>query len=218
MLNLGSKNKDPIPKTQYLRPKMNGIITIPNLLTFLRMALIPIFASLLFYGYYGWALFVFFFAGISDGVDGFVARRFNQQSELGTILDPIADKLLMTTAFIILTLPHVLPADNKHFPVAFWVSAAVIGRDVLIVTVALAIFIITDFRGFKPSFLGKASTFVQILAIVIILFAAVFPTFSGYYLPTTYFMVALFAVASGFHYIFHVAKLMKNTEQKPENQ
>ena len=128
---------------------MNGIITIPNLLTFLRMALIPVFASLLFYGYYGWALFVFFFAGVSDGVDGFVARRYNQQSELGTILDPIADKLLMTTAFVIVALPHVLPADNKHFPVAFWVSAAVIGRDVLIIAVALAIFIITDFRGFQ---------------------------------------------------------------------
>ena len=192
---------------------MNNILTIPNLLTFLRMALIPIFASLLFYGYYGWALFVFFFAGISDGVDGFVARRFNQQSELGTILDPIADKLLMTTAFVILTLPNVLPADNKHFPVAFWVSAAVIGRDVLIVTVALAIFIITDFRGFKPSFLGKASTVVQILAIGIILFAAVFPAYSGYYLPTVYFTVTLFAVLSGLHYIYHVAKLMKEAEK-----
>ena len=192
---------------------MNNILTIPNLLTFLRMGLVPVFASLLYYGYFGWALFVFFFAGISDGVDGFVARRFNQQSELGTILDPIADKLLMTTAFVILTLPHILPADNKHFPVAFWVSAAVIGRDVLIVTVALAIFIMTDFRGFKPSNLGKASTVVQILAIGIILFAAVFPLYSGYYLPTTYFMVTLFAVLSGLHYIYHVAKLMKEAEE-----
>lgn len=191
---------------------MNNILTIPNLLTFLRMALIPVFASLLFYGYYGWALFVFFFAGISDGIDGFVARRFNQESELGTILDPIADKLLMTTAFIILTLPHILPADNKHFPVAFWVSAAVIGRDVLIITVAMAIFIMTDFRGFKPSNLGKASTVVQIFAITIILFAAVVPTFSGYYLPTVYFVVTLFAVASGLHYIYHVAKLMREDD------
>ena len=193
---------------------MNGIITIPNLLTFLRMALIPIFASLLFYGYFGWALFVFFFAGISDGVDGFVARRFDQESELGTILDPIADKLLMTTAFVILTLPHVLPADNKHFPVAFWVTAAVIGRDVLIVTVALAIFIMTDFRGFKPSNLGKASTVVQIFAIGIILFAAVFPAYSGYYLPTTYFLVTLLAVVSGIHYIYHVAKLMNEKKEE----
>ncbi|MGI9035818.1 MAG: CDP-alcohol phosphatidyltransferase family protein [Pyrinomonadaceae bacterium] len=187
----------------------SNIVTIPNLLTFARMALVPVFASLLFYGYFGWALFVFFFAGISDGVDGFIARRFNQQSSLGTILDPIADKLLMTTAFIILTLPHILPADNKHFPVPFWVSAAVIGRDILIVTVALAIFIMTNFRGFKPSWLGKVSTTAQILAVGIVLIAAVFPAYSGYYLPTVYFTVALLAFLSGFHYIFYVAKLMK---------
>ena len=70
---------------------MNTILTVPNLLTFLRMALIPVFASLLFYGYSGIALIVFIVAGITDGVDGFIARRFKQESELGTIIDPIAD-------------------------------------------------------------------------------------------------------------------------------
>ena len=201
---------------------MSSVLTIPNLLTFLRMALIPVFASLLFYGRYEWALFVFFFAGVSDGIDGFVARRFNQESTLGTVLDPIADKLLMTTAFIILSLPHILPAESKHFPVPFWVTAAVIGRDVLIVTVALAIFIMTNFRGFKPSFWGKASTIVQISAVGIILFATVVPDFSGYYLPTIYVLVALFSFISGIHYIFHVAKLMNddkklNVEEKDIN-
>lgn len=182
------------------------------------MALIPLFASLLYYDYYGWALFVFFFAGVSDGIDGFIARRFNQQSSLGRILDPIADKLLMTTAFVIMTLPNVLPPDNKHFPVPFWVSATVIGRDILIVTVALSIFIMTDFRGFKPSWLGKASTVVQISAVGIILFATVYPFYSGYYLPTVYFLVTLFAFLSGVHYVFFVAKLMKNDEKEKKNK
>src|SRR5687768_437682 len=109
---------------------MNSILTIPNLISFLRLALIPVFASLLFYGYGATALVVFLIAGISDGLDGFIARRFKQESELGTIIDPIADKLLMTTAFIILTMPNVLPAV-RHLPVPFWVTAAVIGRDVL---------------------------------------------------------------------------------------
>ena len=95
----------------------------------------------------------------------------------------------MTTAFVILTLPHTLPADNRHFPIPFWVSASVIGRDILIVTVALAIFIMTDFRGFKPSLLGKISTAMQILAVGIVLIAAVIPAYSGYYLPTIYFLV-----------------------------
>ena len=190
------------------------ILTIPNLLSFMRMGLIPVFASLLYYGRYEWALFVFFFAGVSDGVDGYVARRFDQKSSLGTIIDPIADKLLMTTAFILLSLPHVLPADNKHFPVPFWVTASVIGRDVLIVVVAMAIFIVTGFRGFKPSVWGKLSTVVQISAIGIILVATVFPYNSGYYLPPVYTMVTALAIISGVHYIFHVAHLMN--EQKSD--
>jgi len=193
----------------------SSIITIPNLLTFLRMALIPVFAILLFYGHSAWALFVFFFAGLSDGVDGFIARRFNQQSELGTILDPIADKLLMTTAFIIMTLPNIFQ-PTRHLPVPFWVTAAVIGRDVLIITVAAAIFIITDFRGFKPSWLGKASTVVQIFAVGLILIAAVFPQLQSFYLPTVYTTVFAFAFFSGVHYIFYVAKLMKAAERQPK--
>jgi cardiolipin synthase len=178
------------------------------------MALIPVFASLLFYGYNGLALFVFLVAGISDGIDGFVARRFNQESELGTIIDPIADKLLMTVAFIVLSLPHVLE-PTRFLPVPFWVTAAVIGRDVLIVTVAGAINVMTGFHGFKPSWLGKLSTFVQVVAVTLILFAAY--TKYSFYLPTVYFIVVLLAVASGFHYIFFVARLMKE-EEKTEKQ
>lgn len=196
---------------------MSSVLTIPNLLTFLRMALIPVFASLLFYGYYEWSLAIFFFAGISDGVDGFIARRFNQQSSLGTILDPIADKLLMTTAFIILTLPNVLPGHLRHLPVPFWVTAAVIGRDVLIIVVAMAIFIMTGFRGFKPSLPGKISTIVQVAAVTLILIAIVFPALNGFYLPTTYTIVTALAFFSGVHYIFHVAKLM-NEEKKPDSE
>ncbi|HLM61501.1 MAG TPA: CDP-alcohol phosphatidyltransferase family protein [Pyrinomonadaceae bacterium] len=191
----------------------SNIITIPNLLTFMRMALIPVFAILLYYGQSGWALFVFFIAGISDGIDGFVARRFNQQSELGTILDPIADKLLMTTAFIILTLPHIFP-PTRHLPVPFWVTAAVIGRDVLIIAVAGAIFVMTNFRGFKPSWLGKASTVVQIFAVGLVLIAAIFPSLRGFYLPTVYTTVFAFALISGLHYIYHVAKLMTESSVK----
>jgi cardiolipin synthase len=191
----------------------SNVVTIPNLLTFLRMALIPVFASLLFYGYSGWALFVFLVAGISDGVDGFVARRFNQESELGTIIDPIADKLLMTVAFIVLTMPNVLH-PTRHLPVPFWVTAAVIGRDVLIVTVAGAINVMTGFHGFKPSWLGKLSTFVQVVAVALILLAA-FLDYS-FYLPTVYFIVVLLAFVSGLHYIFHVAKLMREEEAEKE--
>jgi cardiolipin synthase (CMP-forming) len=99
-------------------------------------------------------------------------------------------------------------------PIPFWVTAAVIGRDVLIVTVAAAINIITGFRGFRPSWLGKLSTFVQVLAVTLVLIAAV--TGYSFYLPTVYFIVVLLATASGFHYIFQVAGLMKEEEMKRE--
>lgn len=187
---------------------MNSILTIPNILTFLRMALIPVFASLLFYGYAAAALIVFLVAGISDGLDGFIARRFKQESELGTIIDPIADKLLMTSAFILLTMPNVLQ-PSRHLPIPFWVTAAVIGRDVLIVAVAGAINVMTGFRGFKPSWLGKASTFVQVVAVGLILLSPVVGY--SFYLPTVYTTVAFFAAVSGIHYIFHVARLMKES-------
>lgn len=189
---------------------MSTILTIPNILTFMRMGLIPVFVSLVYYGYSKWALAVFLIAGISDGIDGFLARKFNQESELGTIIDPIADKLLMTVAFIILTIPNVLP-QTRHLPIPFWVTASVIGRDVLIITIAAAINIITGFRGFKPSFWGKVSTLVQVIGISLVMLAAV----TGYsiFLPTTYFIIVLLVVVSGVHYVFQVASLMKKEEQ-----
>lgn len=179
------------------------------------MALIPVFASLLFYGYGKLSLIVFVVAGVTDTLDGIIARRFSQESSLGTILDPIADKLLMTTSFIILTLPNVLPQTN-YLPVPFWVTAAVIGRDVLIITVAGAIHIMTGFRGFQPSWLGKLSTLVQVSAVTLILIAAVFGI--SFYLPTIYFIVVALAFLSGFHYIFFVAKLMKENSDSPETE
>ena len=181
------------------------ILTVPNLLTFLRMALIPVFASLLFYGNSGWALTVFVIAGISDGIDGFLARKFKQESELGTIIDPIADKLLMTTAFVVLSLPGVME-PVRFLPIPFWV----------ILTVAGAINIMTGFKGFRPSWLGKLSTFVQVIAVTLVLVAAV----SGYsfYLPTVYFIVVLLAVISGIHYIFQVSRLMKEEEEEAKRQ
>lgn len=184
------------------------VLTIPNILTFVRMGLIPVFATLLVYGRETSALIVFAIAGISDGIDGFIARRMKQQSELGTIIDPIADKLLMTTAFVMLTIPGLLD-PGRHLPVPFWVTAAVIGRDILIITVAMSIMMMTGFRGFRPSWLGKASTFVQVAAVMLILIAAVFPQLNGIYLPTTYTIVTLFAVLSGIHYVFFVARLMR---------
>ena len=185
------------------------IFTLPNLLTVIRMFLIPVFVSLLFYQKFGWALGVFLAAGVTDGLDGLLARRFDQKSQLGTILDPIADKLLLVTSFVVLSLPGIIPQPMpRHLPVPFWVTAAVISRDIYIVVGSIAINIVTGFSHFRPSWLGKVNTVVQIFAIITILIAAHFPAISGYVLPTVYMLVAGLAFLSGIHYTFFGARLL----------
>ncbi|MBC7910258.1 MAG: CDP-alcohol phosphatidyltransferase family protein [Pyrinomonadaceae bacterium] len=192
------------------------IVTLPNVLTMFRMVLVPVFVLLLFYQRFIWAMAVFIIAGITDGLDGLFARRFNQKSQLGTILDPIADKLLLVTSFIVLSLPSISPQQQppSHLPVPFWVTTAVISRDIFITVGAAAINIVTGFRGFRPSWLGKLNTTVQILAVVAILLAATIPSWiSGYYLPAVYVTVFAFSIISGLHYVFFVSKLL-NEERK----
>src|SRR5438876_9911653 len=97
------------------------------------MALIPVFVSLLFYQKFVWALVAFVVAGITDGLDGLFARRFHQQSPLGRILDPIADKLMLVTSFVVLSMRGVYPTPvPKHLPMPFWVTITVVSRDYFI--------------------------------------------------------------------------------------
>ena len=185
------------------------IVTVPNLLTVFRMVLIPVFVSLLFYQRFILALGIFVLAGVTDGLDGLLARRFDQKSHLGTRLDPIADKLMLVTSFVVLSMRAVFPQPlPPHLPVPFWVTVAVISRDVFILVGAAAINIVTGFRGFRPSLLGKINTTVQIAAIAAIIFAASVPYGTGYYLPTIYTIVFALAVLSGAHYVFFVSKLV----------
>jgi cardiolipin synthase (CMP-forming) len=194
------------------------IVTVPNLLTIFRMVLIPVFVTLIFYQRFLMALAAFVVAGITDGLDGLLARRFDQKSQLGTVLDPIADKLLLVTAFVVLSMRTVFPQPvPSHLPIPFWVTIAVISRDVFIVVGAAAINIMTGFRGFRPSWLGKLNTTVQIIAIGIIMFATSFPYGTGYYLPTLYVTVFVLALLSGAHYVFFASKLLNEDRSQAEN-
>ncbi|HKP72028.1 MAG TPA: CDP-alcohol phosphatidyltransferase family protein [Pyrinomonadaceae bacterium] len=192
------------------------IFTLPNFLTVLRMMMIPVFVSLLFYQRFGWAFVVFVAAGLTDGLDGLLARALKQKSDLGRILDPIADKLLLVTAFIVLSMRAILPLPlPRHFPIPFWVTAAVISRDIFIIVGSAAIYMVTGFRNFRPSMPGKVNTVVQIGAIGAILIAAQFPALSGY-LPTVYTTVFASALFSGVHYIFHASRIMNEDKHERE--
>jgi cardiolipin synthase (CMP-forming) len=193
------------------------IITLPNILTVIRMGLTPVFVSLLYYGRFKLALCVFILAGITDGLDGLLARRFNQKSQLGTILDPIADKLLLVTSFIVLSLHTFTPQPKpRHFPIPFWVTATIISRDVFIVAGSIAINLVTGFRKFRPSLLGKVSTVAQIVSIVYILVAINISFLQGY-LPTVYTIIFSLAIISGIHYIFFASQLL-NEDRKNNGQ
>src|SRR6185503_665501 len=173
------------------------------------MALTPVFVSLLFYQKFLLALGAFVLAGITDGLDGLLARRFHQQSPLGRILDPIADKMMLVTSFIVLSMKGVYPTPiPSHLPIPFWVTITVISRDVFILIGAAAINMVTGFRSFQPSLPGKVSTVVQIIAVAIVMFAAQTRVGTGYYLPTVYTSVFVFTFFSGIHYIFFVSKLL----------
>ena len=179
------------------------------------MVLIPVFVTLLFYQRFILALAVFVVAGVTDGLDGLLARRFDQRSQLGTVLDPIADKLMLVTAFIVLSMRSIFPQPlPSHLPVPFWVTVAVISRDVFIVVGAAAINIMTGFRGFRPSWLGKLNTSVQVISIAAIMFAASIPYGTGYYLPTMYATVFTLAILSGAHYVFFASRLLNEDRRQ----
>jgi cardiolipin synthase len=142
-------------------------LTIANQLTILRIVLIPAFVLLVVYGRLGQALLVFVTAGVTDALDGLIARRFpGQRTSLGAWLDPMADKLLLVTAFIVLTLPG-LPLTNR---LPLWLTVLVITRDIVIVGVVAIVNLALGPRTFTPSLLGKATTAALILTSVVIMY------------------------------------------------
>jgi len=141
-------------------------LTLANQLTILRIALTPAFVLLVVYEYLGAALLVFAIAGSTDALDGLIARRAGQRTSLGAWLDPMADKLLLVTTFVVLTVPGI-PLSN-HLPL--WLTVIVISRDVVIVGVVAIINLAVGPRTFRPSLLGKATTAAFIVTSVVVMF------------------------------------------------
>ena len=142
------------------------ILTVANQLTFLRILAIPAFVLLLTYGYLGWALLVFVGASVTDALDGLIARRADQRTSLGAWLDPMADKLLLVTTFIVLTLPGV----NVTHHIPLWLTILLISRDIVIVGVVAIVNLAVGPRTFRPSFLGKAATATYLVVSVVFLY------------------------------------------------
>jgi cardiolipin synthase len=178
---------------------MQGRIwTVPNQITLLRLGFLPIFLILISYEHYKWASLVLVLAGLSDGIDGLLARQLNQRSSLGAYLDPIADKLLLSSSFIILAFKQ---------KIAWWLTIIVLSRDVLILIVAVVIILISGYRPFPPSIFGKLTTMFEIVLVFAVVLTAAYPDQRlAYVIQLLIYTVAALAIFSAFHYSFAITK------------
>jgi cardiolipin synthase (CMP-forming) len=178
---------------------------IPNLLSAARLALAPYLFVLLWRRQYAFALAVCFIAGLTDGLDGLLARRLNVSSRLGAYLDPIADKVLLSGAFLTLAVDGAIER---------WLAVVVLGRDVMILLFVAGAFLFTPIRSFPPSIWGKASTAAQIAFIAVVL--AHFAGFTGVFLVIAMkWLTAALACWSGAHYAWVGLSMARGARQRP---
>lgn len=174
-------------------------INVPNTLTLIRILLTPLFAICLIKNFLSLALLVFAIAAVSDGVDGLIARLFHQKTTLGAYLDPAADKLLLTTAFVTLAIKELIPS---------WLAVIVITRDVLIVF-GIALVIITG-REFQPvpSILSKATTVAQLASVLTVLVGYQAERIAQVQGPLFWFAAGI-TMVSGFQYIYRGLNILQ---------
>jgi cardiolipin synthase len=182
-----------------------SVLTFANQLTLLRMLLIPGFVILVVYGHLGWALVVFVTAGVTDGLDGLIARMSGQKTRLGAWLDPMADKLLLVTTFVVLTLPGMGLANR--FPT--WLTVCIISRDVVIIGTVAIVNLAIGHRTFRPSLFGKIATFIYIVTAV----AAMLFNYLQYHSVIVDLLVwasLAITIISSLHYIWHARRIIED--------
>jgi cardiolipin synthase (CMP-forming) len=182
-------------------------LTVANQLTMLRMLLIPAFVLLVVYDSLGWALVVLFVAGVTDALDGLIARRAGQKTTLGAWLDPMADKLLLTSAFIVLT----VPGTNLVNRVPVWLTIIILSRDIAIVLTVAIVNLAIGPRTFKPSRLGKVATATYIVTALAFMVVNYLQTRSPL-LDVCVYGSAAITIASALHYIASVARIVNQTD------
>ena len=186
---------------------MKGRIwTVPNQITLLRLGFLPLFLILIVYEHYRWALLILVLAGLSDGIDGLLARTLDQKSSIGAYLDPIADKMLLSTVFLVLSIVHQIP----------WkFTVVVFSRDICILAVSAVLYTIAGLRDFRPSIFGKANTFAQVAAVIFVMLHQVdsakwIAAARIGFLRATFFLTIISAV----HYVYLVGKRMHSLDQQ----
>jgi cardiolipin synthase len=189
-------------------PVSSRIVTIPNILSLLRLLLIPVFLVLLVFGHFAWALLLIAVSAITDFVDGYVARHFNQVSRLGQLLDPAVDRLFILSTLLGLAFVDVLP---------WWLVAVIIARDALLLILGV---VLANHR-FGPlpvHHLGKMGTFAILFAMPVLLAAAAFPDVAAVALPLGW-AAAIWGVFlywwAGVAYILQAARMIREVRVAP---
>jgi cardiolipin synthase len=191
---------------------LRQILTAPNQLTLLRMIFLPFIVIYLVKHDFKWALALFVLAGLSDGLDGLLARTLHQQTVLGQYLDPIADKLLMSTMFLVLSIEQRALVPWKYTIIVF-------SRDISILLISGVLFMIAGLRDFRPSIFGKANTCAQIGAVFFVLLFLVEPIVlvqiaAKVFLRATF----MFTIVSAVHYAFLVQHRLREPGPPPALQ
>ena len=173
-------------------------MTIPNLITAIRIVLAPVFVIYLINSQFLAALIVFLICAVSDGLDGILARVFNQKSKLGAYLDPLADKLVLVAAFVALSIIGILPP---------WLAVTVIARDTMILLGISVLFLNRLEIIIKPSFLSKTTTWAQFVTVLIVLSECYLPSATKLY-PYIFYVTGLLTIGSGLHYMYSGLKMI----------
>jgi cardiolipin synthase len=166
------------------------------------MMFLPFLVIKLVEGHYSGALILFVLAGLSDGLDGLLARTLKQQTLLGQYLDPIADKLLLSTVFLVLSILHKIP----------WkFTVLVFSRDISIVCASAVLYTIAGLRDFRPSIFGKANTFAQVAAVFFVLLLEFHRVWWVWLARITFLRFTFaFTIISGLHYVFLVVQRLRS--------
>ena len=175
-------------------------MNLPNIITLTRVLLIPVFVIFIINKSFMEALITFAIAGVTDGIDGLIARVIHQRTELGAYLDPIADKLLLISAFITLAIIEIIPS---------WLAVIVITRDVIILVGILVMFLTSHHPKIDPSFVSKITTTFQICTILLVLIGEHYYILKGF-LTVAIYSTAFLTILSGSHYIYVGARIFND--------
>ena len=187
-------------------------LTLPNFITMMRMAMVPFVVLAISQRKFGLALWILIIAGLTDAFDGYIARRMDMRSRIGAYLDPIADKMLITVAYIALTIPQ-----GQEVVIPLWLTILALFRDFVIMLVAGVLYIVEGLREFPPSPLGKATTFSQVVTIAVVLLANVTPVL--WWIPQACFYGSfVLVIVSAFNYIYRVSRFVDDARTLKERE